>query len=82
VKVMARCATHIPVGSPWSSETLVTITVPINRVSPADGESYALCSLYQPGSIPAFAWNPLEPFHKLRKFNFLQIKVLSQLPQE
>jgi hypothetical protein len=41
----------------------VTITVPIDRVSPLpDGTSYTLCSLYTPGSLPAFAWNPLEPF--------------------
>ena len=65
VKVMARCITHIPVGSPWSSETPVTITVPIDRVSPVDGTSYNVNSLYPCGvSIPTFRWSATESFVK------------------
>jgi hypothetical protein len=46
------------VESPWSSETPVTITVPIIRISPSDGTSFQVTSLYPSGDpIPTFSWS-------------------------
>jgi hypothetical protein len=63
VRVKARCATHGPVESVGSSEISVTITVPINRSSPADGTSYNVNTLYWCGvTIPTFRWSATESF--------------------